>query len=102
MNIITFVIMAAFMVAATAWSLSQVFRGKGVWRIVHLILALSMIGGALTVYMNQGGIGMLFGMLLLVLAPAIMFIDKSPNRWLVIIQFVSGAILASGILFGAA
>lgn len=102
MNILTFIIMAAFMVAATAWSLNQVVRAKGIWRLVHLILALSMIGGALTVYMNQGGIGMLFGMLLLVLAPAIMFIDKSPNRWLVIIQFVSGAILASGILFGAA
>lgn len=95
-------IMLAFMIVATGWSLTQVVKGKGIWRLIHLILVLSMLGGALSIYMNQGGIGMLLGITLLALSLAVMFVSKSKNRWLIIIQFISGAILASGIPFGAA
>jgi hypothetical protein len=99
---ITGAIMIAFMVVATGWSFTQTVTGKGIWRLIHLILALAMIGGALTIYMNQGGFGILLGIILLVLSLAVMFVSKSKNRWLVVIQFISGVILASGIPFGAA
>lgn len=98
---VTGAVMATFMLAATGWSLARATRGGARWRLVHLAIALSMIGGAFSVYMNQGGSGMLLGIVLLVLSLAVMLIDKSPGRWPVLIEFISGAILASGILFRA-
>lgn len=94
-------IMAAFMLGSVLWSFSQVRNGIGIWRVIHLAIALTMLAGGMAIYMNQGGIGMLLGILLLVLALAVMFVEKSQNKWLAVIQFITGAILASGLLFGA-
>jgi hypothetical protein len=104
MNISVYVtgaIMIAFMAVATGWSLTQTVKSNGIWRLVHLMLALSMLGGALAIYMNQGSIGMLLGIVLLILSLAVMFISKLKKHWLIVIQFISGALLASGIPFGA-
>ena len=39
---------------------------------------------------------------ILALSFAVMFVDKSKYRWPAIVQYISGAVLASGILFRAA
>lgn len=94
-------IMVAFMLAAIVWSAKRVLNGTIGWKIVHSIIILSMIGGGLAVYMNQGAYGMLAGGILLGAALAVMLMDKTENRWLVAIEFLTGGLLASGILFGS-
>jgi hypothetical protein len=99
---ITGTIMVALMIAAVGWSFIRNIKGKGFWRPNPLILELSILAGTLMIYLNQGSIGILLGIILLALSLAAMFVDKSKDRWLAIVQYISGAIPASGILFRAA
>lgn len=94
-------IMLAFMLVAMGWSMGRVWRGPAVWRVVHSLIVFSMIAGGICVYMNQGTYGVLAGITLLATSMAAMLMDKSTGRWLAMIEFITGGILASGVLFGA-
>ncbi|MGJ8584600.1 MAG: hypothetical protein ACSHXD_10935 [Marinosulfonomonas sp.] len=94
-------IVVCFILAAAAWSVSRVLHGSGALRLVHVLLVAAMLGGAICLGLGAAGYGMLFGIVMILTSLAVMLLEKHSQRWLVCVPFITGALLASGIPFGA-
>lgn len=94
-------VVVCFVLAAAAWSLGRAWTGSGALRFIHAALVGFMLGGAICLAQGAVGLGMLFGIVMVLTSLAVMLLEKHGQRWLVFVPFITGAILASGIPFGA-
>jgi hypothetical protein len=94
-------IMVMFQLAAFAWSVWRSINSRGKWRILHGLIAALMIGGALSVFANWMGGGVLIGLALVLTSLSALLFDASRARWLAFIQIFSGVLLAAGYAFGS-
>ena len=95
------VIVICFILAAAAWSFSRIFMESGGLRALHATLVGATLGGAICFGLGAVGYGMLLGIIMVLTSLAIMLLENHGQRWLVFVPLTTGALLASGIPFGA-